>query len=415
VKVSLGTIVDLALRNSTSVRQAASDIQKATALVSETRQVYIPNLLLGSSIGPPSYGFPVGQPSIYTIQSQSLLLSFSQKEYIRAAQFGRKSAEFTLKDTREQVILDASSDYIELDTVLRELDAASQQGSFAERLVAIEQERSDAGVDSTSELLLARLTAAELKLKRLHLEARLKTLRQQLSSLTSLPAQVILSDPASIPEIPAIRPDFRTGAVPGIEAAQELAMSNQHQAHGDAIAGVRPQISFGFEYNRDAAFSGYTNYYRSFQQNNISAGIQLTLPIFDPVHRSKLKESAATALRATVQAEQVRHQSDEQIAALEGNIAELDAQAEVAGLKQQIAAEQIKSVSAQLSSGNGSSTAAQLTPKAEQLARIDERNRFMESLETNFDLTKARLGLLRAFGHMEDWLLTLPREPAPNK
>jgi len=120
-------------------------------------------------------------------------------------------------------------------------------------------------------------------------------------------------------------------------------------------------------------------------------------------------------LRATVQAEQVRHQSDEQIAALEGNIAELDAQAEVAGLKQQIAAEQIKSVSAQLSSGNGSSTAAQLTPKAEQLARIDERNRFMESLETNFDLTKARLGLLRAFGHMEDWLLTLPREPAPNK
>jgi outer membrane protein TolC len=416
VKVSLTTIIDLALRNSIPVRLAAADIQKASALVSESKQVYIPNLILGSSIGPPSYGFPVGQPSIYTVSSQSVLFSSSQKEYIRAAKFGRSSAEFTLKDAREQVILDASTDYIELDTVSREIAAADEQAKFAERLVGIEQERTDAGVDSASELLQAKLSAAQLKLRRLHLLARFGTLRQQLSSLTDLPAVVILPDPATIPEVPAIRPELRKGGVPGIDAAQQAALSNQHQTHGEAIAGFRPQVSFGFEYNRDAAFSGYTNYYRSFQQNNVSAGIQMQFPLFDPIHRSKLKESSASSLRATIQAEQAQHQNEEHIAALDGTIAELDAEAEVAGLQQQIAAEQVKTVTTELQGGNGSSSTQQLSPKAEQLARIEERQRFVESLDAGFDLTKARLSLLRAFGHMEEWLHTLsPASPPPNK
>ena len=46
----------------------------------------------------------------------------------------------------------------------------------------------------------------------------------------------------------------------------------------------------------------------------------------------------------------------------------------------------------------------QLTPKAEQLARIDERQKFQDSLDAALELSKARLGLLRALGHMEDWL-----------
>jgi hypothetical protein len=86
----------------------------------------------------------------------------------------------------------------------------------------------------------------------------------------------------------------------------------------------------------------------------------------------------------------------------------LDAQAEVAGLKQQIADAQLKTVLVQLESGNGSGSGPgaqpQTTPKAEQLARIDERQKYQDALDANFDLAKARLGLLRALGHMDDWL-----------
>jgi hypothetical protein len=43
----------------------------------------------------------------------------------------------------------------------------------------------------------------------------------------------------------------------------------------------------------------------------------------------------------------------------------------------------------------------------EQQARIEERQRYMEQLDAGFDLTRARLGLMRALGHMEDWVQTL--------
>ena len=81
---------------------------------------------------------------------------------------------------------------------------------------------------------------------------------------------------------------------------------------------------------------------------------------------------------------------------------------EIAKLKQQIAAEQLKTVTTELEVGNGGGNQPgappQLSPKAEQLARIDERQKYQDALDASFDLAKARLGLLRALGHMEDWL-----------
>ena len=88
--------------------------------------------------------------------------------------------------------------------------------------------------------------------------------------------------------------------------------------------------------------------------------------------------------------------------------AELDAQAEIASLKQQIADEQLKTVLTQLELGNGAGaepgSQPQTSPKAEQLARIDERQKTEDALDAGFELAKARLNLLRALGHMDDWL-----------
>jgi hypothetical protein len=162
-------------------------------------------------------------------------------------------------------------------------------------------------------------------------------------------------------------------------------------------------------YNYDSnELNSYTTYYNNFTPNNISFGLQVTFPFFDFSLRAKAKETAADALRATVEAEQAQRQNDVQIATLTGSLRELDALAEVASLKQQIADEQLKTVLAQLELGNGAETGPgvqpQLTPKAEQLARIDERQKYEDSLDASLDLAKARLSLLRALGHIEDWL-----------
>jgi outer membrane protein TolC len=418
-QVSLGAVVELAQRNSSTVKLADADVRKAYAVLSQTRDVYIPSLVIGSSIGPPSIGFPVGQPSIASATVQSLTFSFPQRQYIAAARAGIEAASLNLKDAREQVALDASTAYIELDTVNRELDTAHQQAVFSDRLVNIEQQRSDAGVDSLSELLQARLTAAQLKLKLLHLESRAGTLVSQLVTLTGLPVASIRTDGASIPEIPAVKADEAAPVTSGIESAQAQARSKRLQAHGDELATkIRPQIAFEAQYNRDAtSLNNLRKYYLFVKADNFSAGFSIQIPLFDPSHRAKARETAAEALRATVEAEQAQRQNDVQIATLTGNLRELDALAEIASLKQQIAGEQLKAVQAQLELGNGAGVepgaTPQLSPKAEQLARIDERQKSIEALDTGFDLSKARLSLLRALGHMDDWLREVhTKEPA---
>jgi len=121
-------------------------------------------------------------------------------------------------------------------------------------------------------------------------------------------------------------------------------------------------------YNYDSnELNSYTTYYNNFTPNNVSFGLQVTLPFFDFVLRAKAKQTAAEALRATVEAEQAKQQNDVQIASLTGSLRELDAIAEVASLKQQIADEQLKTVLTQLELGNGAETGLgaqpQLTPR----------------------------------------------------
>jgi outer membrane protein TolC len=407
-QVSLRTVVDLAQEKSSTVRLAKADVTKAEAALAQTHDAYIPNLSIGSQVGY-SYGFPTGQPSVGSASMQSLVLSYPQRQYIKAARAGVEAANLGLKDAREQVALDASTAYIEFDTVNSELAAARQQQTFAENLVHIAQQRSEAGVDSDLDLLQARLRFAQIKLAASHLETRAATLAKQLSVLTGLPVAALVTDHASIPEIPAVTADETPRILPGIQSAAAVARSKQLEARGDDLAWRRPLIGFGAVYNYDSnELNNYSTYYRNFRPNNVSFGLQITVPFFDFALRAKAKVSAAEALRAKVEAEQAEHQNDVQIANLTGTLRELAAQAEIASLKQQIADAQLKSVLTQLELGNGAGTGPgapqQLSPKAEQLARIDERQKVQDALDSGFDLSKVRLTLLKSLGHMEDWL-----------
>ena len=407
-QVSLTTVVEMSQQNSSAVRLASADVQKAQAALAQTEDAYIPNFVIGSQIGY-SHGFPTGQPSVGNATMQSLVLSFSQRQYTKAARAGAEAANLSLKDAKEQVALDASSDYIEMDTVQRELEAVREQERDAASLVTIEEQRTEAGVDPLSSLLQVKLTAAQLKLSRLHLETRFATLAKQLSTLTGLPDGSIVPDHASIPEIPAVSADEVPRPLPGIQSANILARSKLLEAKGADLAWRRPSIGFGAVYNYDSnELNNYTKYYNNFTPNNVSFGLQVSVPFFDFAVRAKAKVSAAEALRAKVEAEQAQEQNDIQISQLTASLRELDAEAEVASLKQQIAEEQLKSVVAQLEVGNGATgtpgAPPQLSPTAEQQASIDERQKYVDALDSGFDLNKARLSLLRALGHMQDWL-----------
>jgi outer membrane protein TolC len=410
-QISLYTTVDQALRSSTSVRSATADVQRAVASLSEAKDVFVPNFVVGSSVGPPSYGFPLGQPSIVTVQTQSLIFTFSQMDYVRAARAGVESAKLALADARQQVILDASLDYIQLDYDSRAMGVLDEENGAASRLAIIEQQRLDAEVGTREDVLRARLVSAQLRLKRLHVQDDVDMLRQRLSHLTGLPTESFVSIPASIPAMPDLGGESSYSPVltmtsmnaAGVRSAYANALSHRYQAFGDSRQNYRPQIAFGAEYSRFAEFNNYQEYYLHFQHNNFGAGLQIKFPLFDASAKAKGRESVAEAAHATAQADQARDQNSENIMLLEKNLAELGAQKEIAEIQSELAKAQLEAVLTQLNSAVATPGGTPLTPREEQQARIEERRRYQEMLDANFEVTKTELSLLRATGGIEGW------------
>jgi len=415
-QISLYTAVDQALRNSNAVRMAAADVQRAAAGVSEQRDVYIPSFLVGSSAGY-SYGFPIGQPSIVNVSSQSLLFTFSQKDYVRSARAALLSAQLALQDARQQVVLDAALDYIRLDTDLHRIEVLDDQNGYASKLAIIEQQRLDAGVGNREELLRARLLSAQLRLKRLHIQDDIDEVRQRLAHLTGLPVDSLVTETRSIPPSPDLErenPSTLTATLTamnteGVRAAYASAQSHQYQAFGDARQIYRPQIGFGGTYSRFSEINNYQEYYLHFQHNNFEAGLQITVPLYDASRRAKERQSRAEALHATAQADQLRDASSENIVLLQKSLLELAAQKEVAQLQNELAQSQLDAIITQLNSPGAVPGASPLTPREEQQARIEERRRYEEVLDAGFEMIKAELGLLRATGGIEEWCKTLPQ------
>ncbi len=150
-QVSLTTVVELAQKNSTKVLEAQADVRKAASQLSETKDAFVPAISFGSGL--PAFreiGFTGSLPTIWDGSVQFLVFSLPQIEYVRAARAGLDAAQLSLKDAKEQVALDASTAYIEMDAVNSELEAVGEQQQHADRLVAIEQQRTEAGVDPLS-------------------------------------------------------------------------------------------------------------------------------------------------------------------------------------------------------------------------------------------------------------------------
>ena len=405
-QLSLFSAVDLARRNSTSVRLAQADVAKAKAVVSQTVDAYVPSLTAGSAAGY-SYGFLGGVPSVFNAQISSLVISFSQPDYIRAARAGLHTATLNLQDALDQVELDSSLDYLQLNTVTEQLVALEEEERYAEKLNLIEGERLSAGVESQIAATRAELTAAQADLKRLDLQAQAALLRKRLSDLTGMPEDQMQPKTETVPQAPSMEGGLTVRRVAGVDAAFSNALSKHYVTHGDSRQNYRPQIGFGFTYEYLATtLNNYNNYYSpgKLQPNNFGIAAQITFPLFNASTTAHARESAAEALHADTQAEQGREAAEEQVVQLNGSFAELRAQTRIAELQAQLANQQLQSVLLQIKNPPASPTAVPLNPVDEMEARINERIRYSEALDARFTLLKAQLSLLRATGRLESWI-----------
>lgn len=413
-QVSLAKASDLALRHSPAVRMSVADVHHAQGALSETKDVFIPSLSFGSSIGY-SYGFPLGQPSIYDLQAHSLVFSFSQRDYIRSADKAVRSARLALKDTRNKVLEQIAEAYVELNIDLKKIKALKQQESYANALTSIERKRVQAGVDPRSAMLKAELTAAQINLKRVHIQHDAAQMRTRLAQLTGLKTSSFQPVASSIPPMPMLRSTARqdlqiAGRNPLVAAAKANAQSKVYQSLGDKRKLHRPLFSFGMQYSRFASFNNYSEYYQHFQHNNFGAAIQINIPIFNAGNRAKARQSAAEAAHAQAQAQQAQDKVDDNMLKLRQSLTELQAQQRVAKIQAELAKSQLATVKEEVKSGSGQPNAAPVTPQQVEQAHIQERERYLNMLNARLNVSLAELNMLRLTGEIQSWIDSAPQK-----
>jgi outer membrane protein TolC len=409
-QISLGTAVDLALKNDPKVRMTEASVAKAQAALEETHDVYVPTLSGTAGYGQ-GFGVPTSLPTVFTLTSQSLVFNFSQHDNIRAAGAGLAAAKFALKDMREQVEEDVTVTYLNLESDQRALAAMAQEHGDATRLVTIVQDRLNAGRDDRMRLLQAQRRATQIELNELNLQDEIAQLSDHLSRLIGLPDDRLMAIAGSIPPLPSVQvaaDDGNESDGPGVKAALEGAKSKQELSFGVNRYRLRPQMYFGVNYSRiDTAQNDYTKYYPGFagkSQNAVSVYVEFTIPIYDRRHQDEANEAKAEASRAYFESEAQRNQFLEGRKKLRRGAAELEKRSSLAEIDQDIAQEELKSVLAQLSADNGSSGGTQLTPEDEQNARLKQGQQTIDLLSAQFQLSQAKVNLLRQTGQLEEWL-----------
>ena len=417
-QISLQSAVTLALKNSPRVRMAQADLAKARAAHAEVKDAYVPVVSTTGGYGL-STGAPLSVPVVFSITAQSLVFSFSQRDYIRSAQQSIEAAEHLLRNQQIEVVEDTTNTYVALDNAQQRQRTLREASGFADRLVTVTAERIDAGVDAKVELPKSRRTATQIRLQRLQLQDEVAANTGHLALLTGLPEGGLRTDPASIPALAAPRTDIPDapasgGDSDGITAAFANARAKQYAAFGDLRYTLRPQIALSAGYSRVATeLSSYANYYPRYagtadkpnSQNSYGFGLQVTLPLLDLAHRSKARQSSADAARAFAEAEQQRGVFREGRARLRNSALELGLRSEIARDEQEIARDQLETLQVQLQSVSGGSTTPQSTPKDLLNAQLQERQRYLDVLTVELQLRQTQVNLLRQTDGLSVWVL----------
>jgi outer membrane protein TolC len=398
---------------------AAAEQARARAGYLETRNMFLPQLVVGSGVAK-TYGFPLSiegsAPAVLSINYQSYLFNPAQRDFIKSARQEWLSAAAGTQDQRAATLLEAAISYMQLDVVTSRVRLLNQQQDEANRLVSVVSDRVQAGVDSQMELTRAKLAAAQVRLRLADTEGAADVLRERLGQLTGLPAASIETVNESIPNVPDLsqQPEIVGVAVsssPAIKAAEQEAVAKQLRARGEHKL-MLPAVDLVGQYGLFSRYNNYDLYFNRFQRNNATLGIAIRFPFLNFPQQARAEAADAEAVKAKRQTDITKRQVTTDTLKLARSVKQLAAAEQVAQLDYQLSQAQMEAIQARIQTAApgaptapGQAPAPPPGPRDLQLARIQLNEKYSTYLDTSFELEKARLQLLRAAGKLEDWAL----------
>jgi outer membrane protein TolC len=398
--------VDLALAHSTTSAIAAAEETHAEEGYRELHDNYIPQFTVGSGLGK-SWGFPLSlegaAPSIINLNGSAPLYNAGFREGLRAARADVAAASASGKDKRNEVIQDVVVTYAELNKweqrIARLLDEQETANKFEEAVA----ERVKEGVDSGLERTKARLESARVKLRLTEAQGSADVLREHLARLTGLDAATIQTSVDSIPAFPdAPKEDevrAKAGQNPEVESAVEHARAQYLRAQAEHKS-FWPTFDFATQYARLAKYNNYDKYFanNSYQPDNATVGLVIRWPILNYSERARQRAADADALKAAKQAEAAKDRVSEETLRLQRTVKQLEAAQEVAQLETEVSQANLDAVMTRIDAGQ-----ANLHDLDQVRAKLSEDTSLLQ--DTAFELQRAQIGLMRATGELEAWVM----------
>jgi outer membrane protein TolC len=267
----------------------------------------------------------------------------------------------------------------------------------AEKIVGVTRDRVAANQELAIEITRSELTAARVQERIIKLEGRDAALTQQLRDLTGIfdtqPLQVINEDASFATDMQASElQNLALQSDLGVQEAENDRAARQHILRGAHLS-YWPTFEVVGQYSILSKFNNYDEYYNRFQRNNISAGVQINIPLFSAKTRANValakSELSASELALGMKRQEVRAD----VLQKERNVRELNASREVARLDLKLAQQTLDVSEAKFEQGG-------LTLRDIEQSRLDESDKWVAFLDSDFALKQSQLTLLQATGQL---------------
>ncbi len=402
------TAVDLALQHSGVMGIATINQWRSQKAYEEVRNHWLPQLTAGSGLGY-SLGFPLtlegSAPSVANFTSTQAVFNLSLKQFLKAAKIDWKATSFDVQDKRAEVILDTALSYAQLVNLTAKLTTLADAQTAAEKAEFITEQRLKEGVDSKLELTRSQLAAARIRLRIADAQGQLDVLREHLAKLTGLTPADVQPDPDSMPQLPLFsqEDDLSARAVansPVVKLADQKVESAAARAKGEHRATL-PYADLASQYAYLARFNNYDQYFLKYTSNNLAAGLNIKFPFLNPVQKAHAQQADADTIVARKQADLTRNEVSENALKLQRSLRQLQAARDVAKLEWQVSQGDLEGVRARIQTGAANT-------RDEQVSQLDVNDKYAAYLDTEFELARASLQLLRITGELENWAIPTP-------
>lgn len=403
VTLTLKRSIELALQNSKDIQLAKLQVRVAENSAAITRASFLPNLYVGSG-GGYTYGLPEtpgGEPpAIFRVIYRQDVLNGPMRGLERQQQESVKAQRVALEDTRNAVIDNVATSYLELVKVRHSLELLRGEKESAEKILNVTQEREQEGFEYPTDVTKAQLTQARIVERILDQEGRQDELEVYLRGQLGLPPdQPIEVTPEELPG-PAEEEGANLVAMAmqnntSLQLAESNVKGDQFRLAGEK-RGKWPTLQLVSVYDvlLKYNFRNYTDIINHFTYNNLNAGINVNLPIFSSTTRANIALAQASLDAAKIDLTVKRTQVSADVRQRSRKVQQADATKEVARLELQLAQQSLQVVQSQFNEGK-------MNLRDVERARLDENEKWMAYLDAVFARQQAQLELLRVAGQIE--------------